>query len=86
MKKTSKTILLALLVLIIVVALVACQKPFEIQTQNPDGTLTVAGILIEQAVTTVARLLLYRSLRKSPMMESSPGRKSMTSIQFCWKR
>ncbi len=57
MKKTSKTILLALLVLIIVVALAACQKPLEIQTQNPDGTLTVTGVLIEQAVTTVARLL-----------------------------
>lgn len=57
MKKTSKTILLSLLILIIVVALAACRQPLEIQTQNPDGTLTVTGVLIEQAVTTVARLL-----------------------------
>lgn len=57
MKKTLKCILLALLVLTIVLALAACQRPVEIQTQNPDGTLTVAGVLIEQVVTTVARLL-----------------------------
>lgn len=57
MKKTSKTILLVLLTLAVLLLLTACQKPVEIQTQNPDGTLTVAGVLIEQAVTTVARLL-----------------------------
>lgn len=57
MKKKMKTILLALLVLIVVLALIACQKPVEIQTKNPDGTLTVAGVLIEQTVTTIARIL-----------------------------
>lgn len=57
MKKTPKTILLLLLALTMVLILIACQKPVEIQTQNPDGTLTVTGVLIEQAVTTVARLL-----------------------------
>jgi hypothetical protein len=57
MKKTSKTILLLLLALTMVLVLTACQKPVEIQTQNPDGTLTVAGVLIEQTVTTVARIL-----------------------------
>lgn len=57
MKKKMKTILLVLLVLIVALAFIACQKPVEIQTQNADGTLTVAGILIEQVVTTVARLL-----------------------------
>lgn len=57
MKKTSKTILLLLLALTMVFVLTACQKPVEIQTQNPDGTLTVAGVLIEQTVTTVARIL-----------------------------
>ena len=57
MKKKMKTILLVLLTLIVALALIACQKPVEIQTQNPDGTLTVAGILIEQTVTTVARIL-----------------------------
>ncbi len=57
MNKTSQSILLVLLVVTIVLALVACQRPMEIQTQNPDGTLTVAGVLIEQAVTTVARFL-----------------------------
>lgn len=57
MKKTSKCILLTLLVLTIILALAACQRPVEIQTQNPDGTLTVAGVLIEQVVTTLARLL-----------------------------
>lgn len=57
MKKTFQKILLVLLALAIVIALTACQEPVEIQTQNPDGTLTVAGVLIEQAVTTVARLL-----------------------------
>ena len=57
MKKTWQKILLVLLTLAIVLAFVACQKPMEIQTQNPDGTLTVAGVLIEQVVTTVARVL-----------------------------
>lgn len=57
MKKIMQRILVVLLALIMVLALTACQKPVEIQTQNPDGTLTVAGVLIEQVVTTVARLL-----------------------------
>ncbi|MBQ6359395.1 MAG: hypothetical protein IJI97_10695 [Clostridia bacterium] len=57
MKKTSKTILLLLLALTMVLVITACQKPVEIQTQNPDGTLTVTGVLIEQTVTTVARIL-----------------------------
>ena len=57
MKKTLQWILVALLVLAIVLALAACQRPVEIQTQNPDGSLTVAGVLIEQVVTTVARVL-----------------------------
>lgn len=57
MKKTFQKILLVLLALAIVIALTACHEPVEIQTQNPDGTLTVAGVLIEQAVTTLARLL-----------------------------
>ena len=57
MKKKMKTILLILLALIVALALIACQEPVEIQTQNPDGTLTVTGVLIEQTVTTVARIL-----------------------------
>lgn len=58
MKKMHiEKLLLVLLVIAMVFALTACQKPVEIQTQNPDGSLTVAGVLIEQTVTTVARLL-----------------------------
>lgn len=57
MKKQILMIMLMLMALIMVLALTACQKPVEIQTQNPDGTLTVAGVLIEQVVTTVARVL-----------------------------
>lgn len=57
MKKQILMILLVLMALIMVLALIACQKPVEIHTQNPDGTLTVAGVLIEQVVTTVARVL-----------------------------
>ncbi len=57
MKKQILMILLVLMALIMVLALTACQKPVEIQTQNPDGTLTVAGVLIEQVVTIVARVL-----------------------------
>lgn len=57
MKKLMQRILLVLMALAIVSLLSACQRPIEIQTQNPDGTLTVTGVLIEQAVTTVARLL-----------------------------
>lgn len=57
MKKQILMILLVLMALIMVLALTACQKPVEIQTQNPDGTLTVAGVLIEQVATTVARVL-----------------------------
>lgn len=57
MKKQILRILPVLMALIMVLALTACQKPVEIQTQNPDGTLTVAGVLIEQVVTTVARVL-----------------------------
>lgn len=57
MKKQKLRILLVLLALMMMLALAACEKPMEIQTQNPDGTLTVTGVLIEQVVTTVARLL-----------------------------
>ena len=57
MKKTIRKVLLVLFTIVIALALTACRKPLEIQTQNTDGTLTVAGILIEQGVTTVARLL-----------------------------
>ena len=56
-KETTRKLLMVLLVIAMVFALTACQKPIEIQTQNPDGTLTVAGVLIEQVVTTVARVL-----------------------------
>lgn len=57
MKRNVMRILLMLLALCIVLAMTACKEPVEIQTQTPDGTLTVTGILIEQVVTTVARLL-----------------------------
>ena len=57
MNKKLKCMLLLLLALTLVLALVACERPTEIQVQNPDGTQTVAGVLIEQFVTTVARLL-----------------------------
>ena len=58
MKKTLQCTLLALAILLaLVLPLAACQKPAEIQTQNPDGTLTVTGVLIEQTVITVARIL-----------------------------
>ena len=40
MRKTMR-MLLVVLALIMTLALVACQKPVEIQTQNEDGTLTV---------------------------------------------
>ena len=56
-KEMMRWILLVLIVFTVVLALSACNKPVEIQTQNPDGTLTVAGVLIEQVVTTVARVL-----------------------------
>lgn len=56
MKKNNafKTLLILLLTLSLVLMLCGCAMP-EIQTQNADGTLTVAGVLIEQVVTIAAR-------------------------------
>ena len=56
MKRNVMRILLMLLALCIVLAMTACKEPVEIQTQTPDGTLTVTGST-EKVVTTVARLL-----------------------------
>lgn len=55
---TAKRFIIAIFVLIFVCALCACTAPaFEIQTQNADGTLTVAGALIEQTVNSLAKLV-----------------------------
>lgn len=58
MKKHNafKALLILLLTLSIVLMLCGCAMP-EIQTQNADGTLTVAGMLIEQIVTIAARAI-----------------------------
>ncbi|MBQ8616367.1 MAG: hypothetical protein IJ418_02525 [Clostridia bacterium] len=58
MKKLNvfKSFLILLLTLSLVLVLCGCAMP-EIQTQNADGTLTVAGLLIEQVVTITARAI-----------------------------
>jgi hypothetical protein len=55
MKKTQK-ILIMLLVLLMAFALCACSAP-AVQVQNEDGSLTVAGVLIEQTVNSLAKLV-----------------------------
>lgn len=60
MKKylTAKTLLTLLLALAMVFTLCACTAPaVEIQTQNPDGSASLAGIVIEQAVNIVFRAI-----------------------------
>jgi len=61
MKKHVKSILTVLLVLTMVFALCACTVP-EVQIQNEDGTLTIWGVLIEQSVNIVYRLLWAATL------------------------
>ena len=46
MKKT----LILILILVMICSLCACTFPAEIQVENPDGSQTVAGAVIKQAV------------------------------------
>jgi len=58
MKKffTAKTFLAMLMALMLVFTLCACTAPdIEIQTQNPDGTQSLVGIVIEQTVNIAFR-------------------------------
>ena len=55
MKKTQK-ILIMLLVLLMAFALCACTVP-TVQVQNEDGSLTVVGILAEQTVNSLSKLV-----------------------------
>ena len=59
MKKThAKKLFVVLLTLLMIFALCACgSQGIEIQTQNPDGSQTVVGILIEQTVNSLAKLV-----------------------------
>lgn len=61
MKKyiNAKILFVLLLTLLMVFTLCACGtgEGIEVQTQNPDGSLTVVGILIEQTVNSIAKLV-----------------------------
>lgn len=58
MKKYLKSILLVMLIVTMVFTLCACGgQGIEVQTQNPDGSQTVVGILIEQTVNSLAKLV-----------------------------
>ncbi|MBQ6403855.1 MAG: hypothetical protein IJI27_08115 [Oscillospiraceae bacterium] len=56
MKKYLKPFLMLMLVLAMVFVLCACTVP-AVQVQNEDGTQTIYGVLIEQTVNTVYRLI-----------------------------
>lgn len=56
MKKYLKPILMVMLVLAMVFALCACTVP-AVQVQNEDGTQTLWGVLIEQTVNSLAKLV-----------------------------
>lgn len=55
MKKMQK-ILIVLLALVMAFALCACTAP-TVQVQNEDGSLTVVGILAEQTVNSLSKLV-----------------------------
>lgn len=60
MKKylTAKTLFTLLLALVMVFTLCACTAPaIEVPTQNPDGSQTLAAIVIEQVVNIVFRAI-----------------------------
>ena len=58
MKKYLKSILLVMLIVTMVFTLCACGgQGIEVQTQKPDGSQTVVGILIEQTVNSLAKLV-----------------------------
>ena len=61
MKKYLKPILMVMLVLAMVFALCACTVP-AVQVQNEDGTQTLWGVLIEQIVNVVYRLIWAATL------------------------
>lgn len=54
----AKTFLCVVMALMMVFTLCACTaRQFEIQTQNPDGSPTLAGVFLEQAVNIVFRAI-----------------------------
>ena len=61
MKKYLKPVMLIILVLAMVLVLYACTVP-AVQVQNEDGTQTVAGIVIEQTVNIVYRVIWAATL------------------------
>ena len=61
MKKYLKPVMLIILVLAMVLVLCACTVP-AVQVQNEDGTQTVAGIVIEQTVNIVYRVIWAATL------------------------
>lgn len=64
MKKNNaiKKLAVILLVLTMIFMLCACNKPFEIQVQDADGTQTFFGVLIEQTVNIAYRLIWAATL------------------------
>lgn len=72
-RETLKKIIVIILTLAIFTALCACTVP-EVQIQNEDGTQTVWGVLIEQAVNTTYRLIWAATLALSAWVLDKIGK------------
>ena len=73
MKKYLKPILLVMLIVTMVFMLCACTAP-AVQVQNEDGSYTIVGVLIEQGVNTIYRLIWAVTLAVGAWMLDKIGK------------
>ncbi len=58
-KETMKRIVLTMLMLSVIFMLCACNKALDIPVKNSDGSMTIVGLLITQAIEILAELALF---------------------------
>lgn len=81
-----KKILVLILALVMICALCACTVP-EIQIENPDGTQTVAGVVITQAVTLFFSALgMAISVLGALVLKALGNNTKLKNIILAWQR
>ena len=81
-----KKVLALVLALVVVCMLCACTAP-EIQIENPDGTPTVAGVIIKQAVTLIFTALgAAISILGTLVLRALGNNTKLKNIILAWQR
>lgn len=81
-----KKVLALILALVMVCALCACTAP-EIQIENADGTPTVAGVIIKQAVTLIFTALgAAISILGTLVLKALGNNTKLKNIILAWQR